>query len=173
MNSKRGETLSILFLILVMVLLLGFVFLDQASSSEKQSALSLSQFQIAGLQSINSSGTTIIVQFTIQNSTPLSGTIEKAVFNLYADGGYIGRGAIDQPVKVPAKSTVSTTTDLLLPLAGGLRGTWSYFLDVGTVSWRATGNATIFESITGVVKIQFDCTSVKGSGSISCTYSSP
>jgi len=163
---------AILFFIIVLLLLFGIVLLDQQTATKSGSSfgVSISGFQFAGIQSVNASGTTVVVTFTIKDETPIGGTLQFATYKLFGDGNYIGQGTVGSPVKIPVHGNVGATTDLLLPLSGGLRGTWIYFLDGGNVSWRARGNATIEESGFGSAAVQFNCSSVAGSSLISCSY---
>jgi len=162
----------ILFFAIVLLLLFGIVFLDQQTSAKSGSSfgVSISGFQLSGIQSVNASGTTVVVTFAIKDETPIGGTLQSATYKLYGDGNYIGQGTVDSPLKIPAHGNVGATTDLLLPLSGGLRGSWIYFLDGGNVSWRAEGNATVEESGLGSAAVQFNCSSASGSTLISCNY---
>jgi len=171
-NLDSGDRTTLIFLVLVVLLLAAIALYDEQSVSVPTPSLgiSLSQFQLVGVQAVNTSGTTLVVQFSIKNSAPIGGTLLYSVYNLYADGNYVGRGLIDSSVKIPAHGSVQATTDFLLPLLGSLRGSWSYFLDGGDVSWRAVGNATVNESVLGTFSVNFDCTSSSAYNSISCSY---
>jgi LEA14-like dessication related protein len=170
---STGSRLSGLFLIIVLLVLAGVIFYNEATTAERSSSslgISLSQFQFTGVQAVNGSGSSIIVQFTIKDATPVGGTLGSAIYDLYADGSYVGRGSIEQPVKIPADGSVTVSTALFLPVAGSVRGLWFYFLDVGNVSWRAVGNATLDQSVLGEAALHFDCLSAPGYSSISCSY---
>lgn len=171
MNSSKSEQLSIVFLLFVVLFLGVVVYYDQASTpAEKVVGISLSQFQIIGVQTVNSSGSTLIIQFNINNRDPLGATVLNASYDLYGDGNYIGRGEINDPVLVPARGSVIATTDFLLPLKGSLQGSFSYFLDGGNVDWRAIGNATLLEKVVGKFIVQFNCISTSQQNPISCSY---
>jgi len=164
-----------LFFVIVLAVLIGVVLFDQegAPTSGQVLGISVLDFQTVGLQAVNASGMTFLVVFSIKNTTPVGATLLHAVYNLYGDSYYLGHGVITSPVKIPARGSVQATTAFLLPLAGGLRGFWAYFLDGGNISWRAQGNATITEPILGAVSVQFNCSSISGSSSISCSYAVP
>jgi hypothetical protein len=173
LNSNRSELGGIFFLALVGVFLVGVVYYNQSttvSSSGDIPGLSISDFQVLSLQGVNSTGTILLAQFTVKDDTPVGGTVENASYNLYADGGYVGRGVVNTAVVVPARGSVIGISVFLVPLAGSLRGTWSYFVDGGDVSWHAVGNATISQSVLGTVRVQFNCNTFNGTGSISCNY---
>jgi LEA14-like dessication related protein len=169
-NFNSGGRATLIFLGLVVLLLAAIALYDETISAPPSPGITLSQFQLLGVQAVNSSGTTLVVQFTVKNSTPIGGTLQYSVYNLYADGNYVGRGLINSPVRIPAHGSIDATTDFLLPLVGTLRGSWSYFLDRGDVSWRAVGNATVNESILGTFSVNFDCLSSSQYNSISCSY---
>ncbi len=172
MNAEMRTWVSLLFLLLVVILLAGVAFYNQTtpSPSVETAGVSISQFQVLSVEAVNISGSTLVIQFTIKNSTPVGATIENATYNLYADGNYIGRGLVNQPVKVPARGSVAARTDFLLPLKGSLLWSWTYFIDGGAVSWRAVGNATLAQSFLGAFNLQFNCLSSPGYSSISCAY---
>jgi LEA14-like dessication related protein len=165
----------VLFFVIVLVLLIGVALFDQESTPTSGQVLGISvlNFQPVGLQAVNASGSTIVVTFTIKNTTPVGATLLYATYKLYGDGNYVGKGAITSPVKIPAHSSVQATTDFLLPLEGAIRGSWAYFLYGGNISWRAQGNATIIEPILGALSVQFNCKSIPESSSISCSYLVP
>ncbi len=164
-----------LFFVIVLLVLIGVALFDQESTITSRQALGISvfDFQLMGLEAVNGSGSTIVVTFSIKNTTPVGATLQYATYKLFGDSNYFGRGAITSPVKIPAHGSVEATTDFLLPLAGGLRGSWVYFLDGGNISWRAQGNATITEPILGALSVQFNCASISGYSSISCSYVVP
>jgi len=152
--------------------MVGIIYYNQNETAPQKENLgiSVSDFQVIGIRSVNSSGSLLALQFTINDNTPVGGTIENASFVLYADGSLVGRGILSAPVKVPVQSSILATSYFLLPPAGALIGSRAYFLDLGTVSWRAVGNALVVESLVGTFKMHFNCTSVSQSGSISCNY---
>jgi len=170
LQPHHTERLSIIFLVLLVLFLVAVIYYNQteATSTKGIPGISISDFQIAGVQSLNSSGTTLVLQFAIKDSTPIGGTIENASYALYADGSYVGRGIVNGPVEIPARGSTVASSDFLLTAAGSFRGSRSYFLDLGAVSWRATGSAKLVQSLLGSFRVQFDCTST--SGPISCSY---
>jgi LEA14-like dessication related protein len=168
---REMEMASLLFLSMVIVLLAGVIFYNQVSSSSAApSGISISQFELIGIESVNGSGSTLVIQFTITNPAPIGATIENASYDLYADGSYVGHGVVSQPFKIPARGTATSSTDFFLPVTGGFRGTWIYFLGGGEVYWRASGNATVSQSLLGTVEAQFSCTSAPRVNGISCSY---
>lgn len=156
------------------LLLIGFAYYDQlvsSSTSARVAGFSLSGFQVSSLDGTNSSGSILLLQFTLNDDTPVGCTLIYADYNLYADGGYVGHGIINRAVIVPARGSVTETSLFLLPLAGSLRGSWRYFVDGGDVDWNAQGNASITQSVLGKIAIHFDCSAVNGTAStISCSY---
>ncbi len=74
------EWSSLLFLLLVVVLLTVVVFYNQTAVSSHSIGISVSKFQFIGLQSINSSGSTLVVQFVIMNATPLGVILRNASY---------------------------------------------------------------------------------------------
>ena len=170
MDRSLKERSSVLYLLLVVLVLAALVFFNQTTTSTHPVGISLSNFQLIGIQSVNSSGSTLEVQFEIMNSLPLGVNLRDASYFLYADGTYIGRGAVVQSFKIPADGSVSAVSDFLVPLDGSIRGTWDYFIDSGHVSWRAIGNATVTESFTGSLEVSFNCLSSPDYSSISCSY---
>ena len=154
------------------MLLIGVAYYNSAQVTPPATAsvVSISQLQLTGVESINATGTTFSYQFMVTNHLPLSATVQNVVYNLYADGSYVGHGTIDESLKIPASASVMASTNLLLPLAGGIRGTWIYFLDGGNVTWRAIGNATLIQPILGILQVQFNCVSPSPYNSISCSY---
>lgn len=165
------EWASVLFLLITVALLVGVTYYNQATptTSAQTSGFSISNFQLTGVESVNSSGTTLLYQFEIRNPAPVGATAENVIYDMYADGSYVGRGVIVQPLKIPPMGTVTASTNFLLTPVGSVRGTWRYFLDGGNVSWRAIGNATLIQPILGILHVQFDCLSSSDS-SISCSY---
>jgi Late embryogenesis abundant protein len=110
------------------------------------------------------------IQFSIHNTTPLSGTIQNVSYDLYADGKFVGSGVVDQPVEIPARSTTSAVTDFFLGPSESAMGLWSYFFDQGQVRWLAQGNAIVNQSLFGSIHVGFTCESSPNIGSISCNY---
>lgn len=172
MNRKEERLAPLIFLAVIVILLVSVIIFNQLKSIPNGTSVgvSVSDFQLAGVKGINSSGSTFVIQFEITDSTPIGGTVERAAYFLYGDDHYIGRGILDQPVSVPSHTTVSAESNLLVPASGGLQGAWSYFLEIGAVSWLAIGNATLNEPILGTFVVHFSCSTTSGSGPVSCSY---
>lgn len=169
-EMRRAETISLIFVLLLVAILVGVVYYQQAIQASQKvppGEISFSQFTVVGLDSVNASGSTFVVQFRITDLTPLGGMLVNASYDLYGDGSYVGRGTIVEPVKIPARNSVVTKTSLLLPLGGGSHAMWSYIIDNGQVTWEVRGNATLIEPIIGILNLKFDCRTVNR-GSISC-----
>lgn len=172
MKLGLKEWASVLFLLITIALLVGVAYYNQTtpSTSSEAPGISISDFQLIGLELINSSGTTLLYQFQVRNPTPVGATVENVMYDMYADGNYLGLGVIDQPLKIPAMGSVLGETNFLLTPVGSIRGAWIYFLDGGQVSWKVVGNATLIQSILGILHVQFDCISESSESSISCSY---
>jgi len=168
---RSKELGPVLFFLFVVVFLISLVYYNQTtSSSVRPAGISISDFQLVGVQSVNASGSTLVLEFVIKNATPLGVTLNYATYIVYGDSSYIGRGVIEQSVKIPARGSASAYTDFLVPLQGSIQGTWDYFINGGNVSWRAIGDATITQTLTGSLAVEFNCLSSPGYSSISCSY---
>jgi len=171
--SGREQTGSIIFLVLVVSLLVGFAYYQEQLSPTNQTAngdkVTVSQFSLVGIESIGFSSTKLRIQFRIDNPTPISTTLENASYHLYGNGNYLGAGVITQQVKIPARASTTIKTDFVMAFSGSVRVIWSYFLSYrNQISWEAKGNATFAEPVLGIANIQFDCKSSPPQGSISC-----
>lgn len=120
MNLDASTRAMALFFVIVLLVLIGVALFDQESTITSRQALGISvfDFQLMGLEAVNGSGSTIVVTFSIKNTTPVGATLQYATYKLFGDSNYFGRGAITSPVKIPAHGSVEATTDFLLPLAG-------------------------------------------------------
>jgi Major capsid protein Gp23 len=171
MNPRSSQWGTVIFLLVAILLIGGIAVYDQTNTSSNDAlGISVSGFQFVGIKDANSSGSTVVVLFEIRDKTPIGGIVKDAVFNLYADGNYVGRGALGNAVSIPANGAATAEAYLLLPVSGTLHATSAYFLDLGMVTWRASGNATLSQSILGTIHVGFSCNSVTGTGQISCSY---
>jgi LEA14-like dessication related protein len=157
--SGRAETGTVLFLIFAVALLVGVVFyqeLTTPSQSADNSQVSISQFSVLGIKSIGFSNTKLQIQFSLDNPTPISATLESASYLLYGNGNYLGAGVISQHVKILAHGSTAINTDFDVILSGSSHVLWSYFLSDGDqISWEAKGNATLLEPVLGMTNIHF------------------
>jgi len=170
--SRRAETGTVIFLIFAVTLLVGVAFYQELtvpSQSSDKSQVSISQFSVLGIKSIGFSSTELQIQFSLDNPTPISATLENASYLLYGNGNYLGAGVISQHVKILAHGSTAINTNFDVILSGSSHVVWSYFLSDGDqISWEAKGNATLLESVLGMTNIHFDCKSLPPHGSITC-----
>ena len=171
--SGRAETGTAIFLIFVVALLVGVIFYQAQLSAESQSAnnseVSVSQFSVLGIEAIGLSSTKLQVQFSLENPTPISATLENASYLLYGNGNYLGAGVISQHVKILARASTAINTNFDAILSGSSHVLWSVLLEFGNqISWEAKGNATLLEPVLGMTIIHFDCKSLPPQGSITC-----
>ena len=139
------------------------------ASRRKTDQVSISQFSVVGIESIGFSSTKLQIQFSLDNPTPISATLENASYLLYGNGNYLGAGVITQHVKILAHASTTINTNFDVILSGSSHVLWSYFLSYGNqISWEAKGNATLAEPVLGVLNIRFDCRSLPPQGSITC-----
>jgi LEA14-like dessication related protein len=157
----RAETIFTVFIAVVIILLLASYF-GQSSTLGKQtksSVLGISKVSVIKVESIGFSTAELLVQFQINNPTPISAFLDNASYSLYGNGNYLGAGVITEQVKIPAYNSTYAESNFETGLVDSSRVIFSYiFSNNNQITWEAKGNATFSEPLLGSFKVHFDST---------------
>jgi LEA14-like dessication related protein len=159
--KRRAETIFVIFLAATVALLVAYYF-EQGpapSKSTRVDGLTIPNVSIAAIRSISFSNANLLVQFQVDNPTPVSARLVNASYFLYGNGNYLGTGVIAQPFNIPAFSSTFVESSFTTGFVDSARVLFSYVLSNNNhIAREARGNATFSEPLLGLVVVHFDST---------------
>lgn len=88
------------------------------------------------------------------NPNDITATLDRADYDLWGNGNYLGNGVINKRVDIPPSASRTVHTDFDLDYGGAGKLIWSTLTKGGT-SWRMAGTA-YYDTLFGTMNIPFD-----------------
>jgi len=89
-------------------------------------------------EGIGIEGIKLSITLKIINPNPVPMTLDRATFDVYIDGDYVGRGSFPK-TNIRGYSTEYVDTSTVVSWGGGLKGAWNIF------SGKLTGSGSVVE----------------------------
>ncbi len=141
---------------LAIAIIIG-VFLFQ--QYEQREAIKNLQISLGGfdVKSIGFTSLTLGLDLNLYNPGSITATLDRIVYDVYANGNHLTNGEIPQRYDILPGQTVTVPTDITVSYVGGLETLWSAIKN-GAVTWEVKGTDYFDMPIFGIVDLPFDVT---------------
>jgi len=113
-------------------------------------------FDGVNVKDIGFSGATLDLVFRMYNPNDITATLDRADYDLYLNGNYLGMGQISKRVDITAFTSRTVPTEFDLSFGGVAQSLISALIE-GETTWRVSGTA-YYDTLLGTINVPFDFT---------------
>jgi LEA14-like dessication related protein len=146
MSSGREYSGFTLFLLIILLVVPLYV-VAQNKTSSAQPGTTIGGLQLRStsvdMAGLGRNGISLSLKAVVYNSNSFGATLESANYSVYANSRYMGSGQLADAYNIAPQSSQTLVFPVNIGWGSAFRTTGAYLVDLGNVTWKANGTASI------------------------------